>query len=74
MVNSAIKMLSSSDVSTSLIKEDNDKRRIRIIKRGVRNDNEYRRNVIKRAKLCGESYVSHSGKYKSKAEIGPDCK
>ncbi|PSN29359.1 hypothetical protein C0J52_28460 [Blattella germanica] len=40
---------------------------------GSRNEEQYKRNVIKKARLCGQSYTSHSGKLIPKVEIGPDC-
>lgn len=43
-------------------------------RRGTRNDEKYKRNVIKKARVCGQSYTSYSGKLVPKVEIGPDCK
>ncbi|PSN39185.1 hypothetical protein C0J52_14045 [Blattella germanica] len=43
-------------------------------KSGSINEEQYKRNVIKKARLCGQSYTSHSGKLVPKVEIGPDCK
>lgn len=43
-------------------------------KRGVRNDENYKRNMIKKARLKGEAYTSSKGKGIKEAEIGTDCK
>jgi hypothetical protein len=43
-------------------------------KRGVRNDDKYMRNMIKKARLKGDAYQTTKGKRVKAAEIGSDCK
>ncbi|CAG9827956.1 unnamed protein product [Diabrotica balteata] len=43
-------------------------------KRGVRHDDEYKRNVIKQSRIKGISYVSYKGKTVPNKKIGLACK
>jgi len=43
-------------------------------KRGVRNDDSYQRNTIKRCRVKGLEYVGYSGKRIEKKVVGPPCR
>lgn len=43
-------------------------------KRGVRHDDEYKRNVIKQSRIKGRSYISYGGKRVAEKRIGSACK
>lgn len=40
----------------------------------TRNEHTYKANIIKRSRLRGESYTSHSGQIKNKLKFGTDCR
>lgn len=40
----------------------------------TRNEHKYKANIIKKARLRGESYTSHSGQTKNKLKFGSDCR
>ena len=44
------------------------------IKRGVRHDEDYKRNVIKQNRVKGLSYVNYRGKRVAEKKIGLACK
>ena len=43
-------------------------------KRGVRHDEEYKRNIIKQNRIKGLSYVNYGGKRVEEKKIGLACK
>lgn len=45
-----------------------------IRKRGIRNERDYRRNVIKMARVKGASYTDWKGHDRAEVKQGEDCK
>lgn len=43
-------------------------------KRGIRNDDSYKRNAIKRCRVKGHAYVGYSNKQVVARKIGPPCR
>lgn len=43
-------------------------------KRGVRHDDSYFRNIVKRKRLTGSAYTNYGGKYVTERKIGPPCR
>lgn len=43
-------------------------------KRGVRNDENYKRNVIKKCRVQGKAYVNYKGKSVAARKVGEGCR
>ena len=43
-------------------------------KRGVRNEENYKRSKIKKAKLTGKEHIGHTGRRIAAKSFGPNCR
>lgn len=43
-------------------------------KRGIRNDENYKRNIIKKARVQGKAYVNYKGKAVEARKLGDGCR
>lgn len=66
----------SSESSIDEIKSSEDEPVLKINKRrrGVRNDDKYKLNVIKKARLKGREYMNHANKLVAEKKQGPSCR
>ena len=61
---------SDNEENNSPVNEQEKKKR----KRGVRNEECYKQNVTKKARLKGQVYTTKKGKQVSASTVGSDCK